>query len=99
MATLSKLKPGDVLWDVHSYKMGNTTMSTMGCWPVRIVEVHETYVMASWNGNPPERMNSMRIQRYRVSEPVMIREGFGRSRLATRAELKAMKEKGDGQER
>jgi hypothetical protein len=91
MATLSKLKPGDVLYDVHSHKMGNTTMSTMGCWAVRVIEVHEHHIVASWNGNPARTMNSMAVQKLRVSEPAMVSNGMGRQRLATRAELKAMK--------
>jgi hypothetical protein len=92
MATLNKLKPGDVLYDVHSHKMGNTTMSTMGCWAVRVIEVHDNHIVASWNGNSAVRMNSMAVQRLRVSRPVMVETGMGGKRLATRVELKAMKE-------
>jgi hypothetical protein len=95
MATLSKLKPSDVLYDVHSQKMGNTTMTTMGVWTVMVKEVHDTHIVASWNGNPPRKMYEGEVGKLRVNRPVMIRSAFGRSRLATRAEIKAMKEKED----
>jgi hypothetical protein len=91
MATISKLKPGDVLYDVHSHKMGNTTMTTMGCWTVRVIEVHEDHIVASWNGNTAHRMYEHNVKRLRVNKPVFVKSGFGK-RLATRAEIKAMKE-------
>jgi hypothetical protein len=31
------IKKGDVVYDCHRYKMGNTKMSRMGCWDVRIL--------------------------------------------------------------
>jgi hypothetical protein len=95
MATLSRIKPGDILYDVHSHKMGNTTASTMGVWTVRVIEVHENHIVASWNGNSPEKMFEGRVSKLRVSKPVFVKSGWGK-RLATRAELKAMKEAGDG---
>lgn len=92
MATLSKLKPGDVLFDAHRYKMGNTTSTTMGIWEVRVIEVHETHIVASWNGNRAEYMSESTVKKLRVSKPELIKSGWS-YRLATRAELKAMKEK------
>lgn len=92
MATISKLKPGDVHYDVRSQKMGNMPTTTMACWTVRVIEVHERHIIASWNGNTPRHMNSMAVQKLRVIKPVMVDSGLGRKRLATRAELKAMKE-------
>jgi hypothetical protein len=95
MATMSKLKPGDVLYDVHRTKMGNTTASTMGCWIVRVIEVHGTYIIASWNGNPPRRMFEHSIKKLRVNKPVFVKSGFGK-RLATCDEIKAMKAEKEG---
>lgn len=92
MATLRKLKAGDMLYDVHRHKMGNTTMSTVGVWTVRIIEVHERHIVASWNGNPATLMHEGEIKKLRTSKPVLITAGMGRKRLATRAELKEMKE-------
>jgi sRNA-binding regulator protein Hfq len=96
MTTISKLKPGDVLYDVHSHKMGNTTASTVGVWTVHVIEVFDRYIVASWNGNPPERMFKHTISKLRVKKPVLVKSGFGK-RLATRAELKAMKEKANAE--
>ncbi len=39
MASFDRIKPGDVLYDVHRTKMGNTTMSRLDCWEVRVVSV------------------------------------------------------------
>lgn len=33
----SLIKKGDVIYDCHRYKMGNTTMTRMGCWDVRVL--------------------------------------------------------------
>lgn len=33
----SGIKAGDVLYDCHRYKMGNTTMTRMGCWDVKVL--------------------------------------------------------------
>lgn len=52
---ISTLKPGDVVYDAHMEKMGNTTMRRMGVWNVYIKDVNQEKgtVLASWNGNTP----------------------------------------------
>lgn len=49
----SDLKVGDILHDVHSQRMGNTTMRCEGHWEAKVTEVAEdgTWAMVSWNGN------------------------------------------------
>ena len=86
-----KLKPGMVVYDVHRHKMGNTTMSTVGVWTVRIESVdHEAKrVVASWNGNRAKTFFYGDAMKWREKEPVLIRGVFGSARLATREELKA----------
>lgn len=51
----SKLKPNLVLLDIHSQRMGNTTMRRLGCWEVRVISVDAgaRTALCSWNGNPP----------------------------------------------
>lgn len=90
---IEQLKPGMTVYDVHSHKMGNTTMRTMGTWQVRIISVDldKGYVEASWNGNPSTKYYG-RSFKWREHKPVMITYALGRRRLATHAELKAMKE-------
>ena len=87
-----KLKPGMVVYDVHSVKMGNTNMRTVGVWLVKIVSIDtETrMVTASWNGNRAEKFSSRTAEKWREKEPLLIETGFcGRTRLATREEIKA----------
>jgi hypothetical protein len=90
-----KLKPGMVVYDVHRHKHGNTTMSTVGVWTVRIVSVdHEAKrVTASWNGNSPKNFYYGEATKWREKEPLLIRGAFGTKRLATREELKAARAK------
>jgi len=47
-----KIKPGMELLDVHSVRMGSTTMRELGCWDVRIVSVdaEKRTAMVIWNG-------------------------------------------------
>lgn len=92
---ISKLKPGDTLYDVHSYRMGNTTLHSMGVWKVKVVEVDPEgkWFMASWNGNQPSK--HYRVPRsWRTKEPILVRKSLGLGyRLATREEkLKKAKE-------
>jgi hypothetical protein len=48
-----KIKPGMVLYDRHRERMGNTTMSSIGEWRVRIlsVDAEKRTAVVSWNGN------------------------------------------------
>jgi len=36
MAQISKLKPGQVLYDKHRHRMGNTKMTKWGLWQVNV---------------------------------------------------------------
>jgi ribosomal protein L3 len=97
MAKIEKLTPGQVLWSVESGRMGNTTITTKNLYSVQVVEVdlEKRRVFASWNHNPPRwRYN---VSKLRVKKPVMVRGLTGRERLATRAELAAMKAKKGGE--
>lgn len=49
------LKPGDLLYDCHRHKLGNTTIPVMGVWKVRVLEVNleDQKALISWNGNTP----------------------------------------------
>ncbi|NDY89742.1 hypothetical protein [Ideonella livida] len=85
-----KLKPGMTVYSVGRHKMGNTTMSTVAVWPVRIVEVdsEQRRCMASWNCNKPRLFFERDVSGWREKEPMLVSSGLGR-RLATREEQKA----------
>lgn len=88
---LSSLKPGMIVWDVGRQRMGNTTMSTVCVWQVKILTVEPDAVMANWNGNAYKRYTQREISRWRAKEPVLVDAGlWGRKRLATREELKRL---------
>lgn len=72
MATLSKLTPGQILYDVHSERMGNTTIRRQGVWKVRVIEVYEDHAVVSWNGNPPRKYRERDIKPLRVKEPLKL---------------------------
>lgn len=67
MVAFYLIKPGDVLWDCHRTKMGNTTMTRMGCWQVQVVSVDRDNHTAqcSWNGNAPRRYTERQIKALR----------------------------------
>lgn len=67
MVAFHTIKPGDRLYDCHRTKMGNTTMSRMGCWDVRVIEVDDRGALVSWNGNAPERWGIFRLTKLRRS--------------------------------
>lgn len=73
MVAFSKLKPGDVVYDCHRVKMGNTTMSRLGAWKVHVLEVHadspSPHVVASWNSNPPKKYYARSVKSWRRTVP------------------------------
>lgn len=85
--------PGMTVYDVGRRKLGNTTMSTVAVWAVRIIATDTVMqtVTASWNSNPARIYYAHDYAKWRKSEPVLVKSGWGH-RLATRKELKAMKE-------
>jgi hypothetical protein len=66
-----KLQPGMTLFDVHSYRMGNTTMRELGSWTVKIIELHPEIRAAtvSWNGNAPRKWHHAELKRLYLKEP------------------------------
>lgn len=72
MIKVDRIKVGDILWDYHSYRMGNTTMRRWGNWDVRIISIADdgygTKAVVSWNGNPPETYNRYQLRRLRRTE-------------------------------
>ncbi|MDI3438981.1 hypothetical protein QLG07_05920 [Erwinia sp. V90_4] len=90
---LSSLKPGMVVYDVQRHRMGNTTVITHSVYKVRVIEVHDNHIIASWNGNPPGKIFESGVKRLKKNEPIMIRSRMGYSRPATRAEKEALKSK------
>lgn len=71
MATMNKLVPGLVLYQVVRRKMGNTTLSTDATFPVRVISVDlmKRRVLASWNGNPPRLYTERQVLRWRRTPP------------------------------
>lgn len=53
----SEVKVGDVLYDVHREKAGNTTIGIEGCWEAVVSAVAEdgSWAEARWNGNAARR--------------------------------------------
>lgn len=78
MAKISKLKIGQVIYDKHKYKMGNTTLSGWGVWNVFVKEIDPefNFIIASWNGNPPRKMYQYEVDKYRVKEPKINNETY-----------------------
>jgi hypothetical protein len=85
---IDKLQPGMIVYDVHKYRMGNTMISTVGVWPVQIIDVDKgkSIVTASWNGNPPKRFYRIEWSKWRLNKPVLIDGPFGSRRLAKRGD-------------
>ena len=71
MASINRLKPGQIVFSIESYKMGNTNIRCKGLWEVRIVEVNleRSFVIASWNGNSSRKFFPQDIKKWRVKRP------------------------------
>jgi hypothetical protein len=78
-----KIVAGMVLYDVHSTKMGNTKLRSVGVWRVRIVEVYpeKRTALASWNGNPATIWSERKLSKLRAKEPELEKNTLGQARL------------------
>ena len=90
---IENLRTGMRVWDVGRRKMGNTVMTTVCVWPVDIilVDAEGRKVTARWNHNAPRVVGEHEWKRWRLKEPVTVKMPMGRTRLATREELKALR--------
>lgn len=77
MAVFERVKAGDVLYDVHREKMGNTTMSRLGCWVVRVLSVdyEKKTARISWNDNPVREVTWRYFKTLRRSKPGQKKAG------------------------
>lgn len=75
---IESIKPGDVLLDVHSTRMGNTTMRRLGVWSVEVVSIDVTNRCARvrWNGNREETWYGARLRRLRRFAPEWLSSGL-----------------------
>lgn len=70
---------GDVLYDYHSERAGNTTARRWGNRTVKVIEIdHENGVaVVSWNGNEREKYYRHQIERLR-RKPGKVRDPWRR---------------------
>ena len=69
---IEKLKPGMIVYGVGRTKMGNTTMTTVSVWPVRIISVdlEKRSCIAVWNMvNKAQAFYERSISKWREKEP------------------------------
>ena len=85
---IADLKPGMRVWNTMRYKMGNTTISTLGAYQIHVYSVFDDHVMASWNGNQIQKYYAHQVAKWKKAEPIMVRECLGSHRLANREEKK-----------
>lgn len=71
MAVISRLWPGQTLFWSQRHKVGNTTMSQASVYRVQVIEVDPEgrFVVASWNGNAPEKFYEGEVARWKVKDP------------------------------
>lgn len=84
------IQPGMILFDVHSHKMGNMRMRTLGVWTVRIISVDPVLRRAtvSWNGNSEQTFFESKLKKLKKEKPHLVRNFCGAYRLETREEKK-----------
>lgn len=94
---LESLKPGDVVYSLSRGKMGNTTMRTTYVHHVTIksIDLENQTCVACWNCNRDRTFYRGEWSKWRKNAPVMIRSVMGSSRVATRAEIAALKQKAE----
>lgn len=73
MATISRLKPGQVVYSVQSQR------TMRACFSVTIVEIDPAgqWVLASWNGNRPQKYREHNVKSWKVKKPEPKSTRFG----------------------
>lgn len=89
---IEHLKVGTIAYTVTRTNAGNTKLKTVLVHSVVVTEIHEKYVMASWNGNKPKKFYESAVAKWKKNEPMLIKQAFGTYRLATKEEKKALLE-------
>jgi len=71
MATISRIKPGQVLYTVTRQQMGNTTIrrGVLHSVVVKEVDPEGQYVIASWNSNVPRKFYEREVAKWKVKKP------------------------------
>lgn len=69
-----KVTAGDTYYDCHRRRMGNTTMSKMGVWPIRVISVDHAagFAMCSWNSNAATKYTAFRFAKLRRHPPEWV---------------------------
>ena len=82
-----KIKEGERYYDVHSYRMGNTTLRSVGVWDVKIISIdaERRTAIVSWNGNGPETWHEWELKKLRTKRPELVEGFFGSKRIKPRA--------------
>lgn len=95
MASINRVEVGQVLYKPYKRKMGNTTISTTEISQITVKEVNVegSYIVYRSRAGYDRKMRVTELKSWRVNRPVLIESFTGSKRLATRAEIKAMKEK------
>jgi hypothetical protein len=84
MAIATKsVKVGDILHDVHTYKMGRTTVTAEGHWLIRVTAVADdgSWAEASWNSNASKRYVGCFPKGWKASPKEWLRQGLGGGRV------------------
>jgi len=77
MATLTRLKVGQIVYSIETQYMGRTLVRRRVLYEIKIVEIGDRFVRASWNGNAPQKFYSNSIKKWRVTKPKPKGERMG----------------------
>lgn len=80
MIKFDSIVAGDRLIDVHSYRMGNTTMRCLGLWYVDVISVdaERRSAVVRWNSNRPETWHESRLKRLHRKPPKKYTDQAGK---------------------
>ena len=71
MATIHRLVPGQIVYQITRQAMGNTTVRRNVLYTIKIIEIDLDHgrVLISWNGNRPEWRTQRHVKAWRVRNP------------------------------
>jgi len=79
MAAISRLVPGQTVYEVVRQKCGNTTASRGALYSIKILAVDRDSktVIAAWNMNAPREYTERSIKKWKIKKPQPRCERFG----------------------
>lgn len=93
MVAIKSIKEGQTIYKTFRRKMGNTTIGTteISRFTIKTIDIENDFVLGDMSYRKNVRISSYSLKNWRVSKPILVESFTGSRRLATKEEIKRIK--------